>query len=412
VTTGPNRSKAFLFSGLVRQPADALLAVIGMHRADPRPDKIDVGVGIYRDALGATPVMQSVKVAETRLLAEQASKSYLGAEGDQRFTDLIAEVALGEAVAHDPRITGVQTPGGTGALRLAAELIARSGRTPSIWIGAPTWLNHGPIFHEAGLEVRSHPYFDQVSGELDFDAFLSGLCEASAGDVVLLHGCCHNPTGTAFSDEQWATLGKLISKRGLVPLIDLAYQGLGEGLEHDAAGTRAMLDAVPEALVAYSCDKNFAMYRERVGALWVQASNAAATATVRENMLVLARSLWSMPPDHGAAAIRIILEDPALTADWRAELAGMCRRIRSLRLRLGGAHPALAPIARQQGLFALLPISGTDVVRLRERHGIYMRSSGRINIAGLREESVDRFVEALEPHFQIPERSIRALSQR
>jgi aromatic-amino-acid transaminase len=390
-----------LFGGLMRQPPDALLAVIGMHRSDPRPEKIDVGVGVYRDEEGTTPVMRSVKDAEKRLLIEQASKSYLGAEGDQRFTDLIAEVALGETIAHDPRITGVQTPGGTGALRLAAELVARSGRAPSVWIGAPTWPNHGPIFREAGLTVRSHAYFDEGSGELDFDAFVVGLDEAQPGDVVVLHGCCHNPTGTAFSDEQWSTLAERVSRRGLVPLIDLAYQGLGEGLEKDAAGTRAMLAAVPEALVAYSCDKNFAMYRERVGALWVQSGHAAATAAVRENMLVLARSLWSMPPDHGAAAIRIILEDEEMKADWRFELEGVCRRIRSLRSLLGAAHPALAPIARQQGLFALLPIGAADVAQLRQRHGIYMPDSGRINIAGLREESVGRFVTALEPHLQL-----------
>lgn len=390
-----------LFGALLRQPPDALLAVIGMHRADPRAEKIDVGVGVYRDENGATPVMRSVKAAEERLLADQVSKSYLGAEGDQRFTDLIAEIALGEDIARDPRVTGIQTPGGTGALRLAAELIARSGRAPSVWIGSPTWPNHGPIFREAGLAVRSHAYFDRARGELDFDAFVAGLDEASVGDIIVLHGCCHNPTGTTFSDAQWRTLADLASRRGLVPLLDLAYQGLGKGLDEDAAGTRAMLAAVPEALVAYSCDKNFAMYRERVGALWVQSANTAATAPIRENMLVLARSLWSMPPDHGAAAIRIILENAMMTADWRTELAEMCARIRLLRLQLGGAHPALAPVARQQGLFALLPIGSASVAELRDRHAIYMPDSGRINIAGLREDTVDRFVAALEPHLQV-----------
>lgn len=392
--------EASLFAGLMRQPPDALLAVIGMHRSDPRSEKIDVGVGVYRDEEGATPVMRSVKEAEKRLLIEQTTKSYLGAEGDQRFTDLIAEVALGETIAHDPRITGVQTPGGTGALRLAAELVARSGRAPSIWIGSPTWPNHGPIFREAGLAVRSHAYFDESSGELDFDAFVAGLGEALAGDVVVLHGCCHNPTGTSFSAAQWSTLAELVSGRGLVPLIDLAYQGLGEGLEQDAAGTRAMLAAVPEALIAYSCDKNFAMYRERVGALWVWSGSAAATAAIRENMLVLARSLWSMPPDHGAAAIRVILEDPVLAADWHDELAGMCARIQSIRARLGDAHPALSPIGWQQGLFALLPVTPASVIELRERYAIYMPASGRINIAGLRDGIVDRFVAAVVPYLQ------------
>lgn len=398
-------SATALFDTLDRQPADPLLAVIGMHRADPRSDKIDVGVGVYRDAAGATPVMRAVKAAEARLLSGQVSKSYLGAEGDQRFTDLLATVALGEGQAADARITGIQTPGGTGALRLAAELIARSGRAPTIWIGTPTWPNHGPIFREADLTVRTHAYFDATRSDIDFDAFLVALAEAKAGDVVLLHGCCHNPTGTAFSTEQWRSLAMFVAARGLVPLIDLAYQGLGAGLDEDAAGMRAMLAAVPEALVAYSCDKNFALYRERVGALWVQAATPAAAVPIRETMLVLARSLWSMPPDHGAAVVRLILDDADLAASWRAELVEMCARINDLRAALGGAHPALAPIARQQGLFALLPIDRETVAALREQHGIYMPDAGRINIAGLRTETIAPFVAALAPYlFEAPTR--------
>jgi len=392
------RPAAPLFSQLERQPADALLAVIAMHRADPRPDKIDVGVGVYRDADGATPVMRAIKTAEARLLAGQDSKGYLGAEGDQRYTDLLGEIALGRELAADPRITGIQTPGGTGALRLAAELIARSDQARTIWVGTPTWPNHGPIFREAGLAVRTHAYFDATRSEIDFDAFLAGLAEAKAGDVVLLHGCCHNPTGTAFTAGQWRTVTALCVAQGLVPLIDLAYQGLGEGLEADAAGMRAILAAVPEAMVAYSCDKNFALYRERVGALWVQASTADAALPVRETLLVLARSLWSMPPDHGAAAVRVILDDPDLAADWRAELAAMCARINALRAALGAAHPALAPIARQQGLFALLPIDRAAVAALRADHGIYMPDSGRINIAGLHIGVIPTFVDALAAH--------------
>ncbi|QNQ10578.1 aromatic amino acid transaminase [Sphingomonas alpina] len=391
-------SAAALFDTLDRQPADALLAVIGMHRADPRPDKIDVGVGVYRDATGTTPVMRAVKMAETRLLAGQDSKSYLGAEGDQGYTDQLATIALGGTLAADTRITGIQTPGGTGALRLAAELIARSGKAPTIWIGTPTWPNHGPIFREAKLTVRTHAYFDAARSDLDFEAYVAGLAEARAGDVLLLHGCCHNPTGTAFSEEQWQILTALAVARGLVPLIDLAYQGLGHGLDEDAAGMRGMLAAVPEALLAYSCDKNFALYRERVGALWVQAATPAAAVPVRETMLVLARSLWSMPPDHGAAVVRLILEDAELARDWRAELTEMRTRINDLRTALGQAHPALAPIAGQQGLFALLPINRDAVAALRAAHGIYMPDAGRINIAGLRSETVAPFVESLTPH--------------
>ena len=389
---------ASLFGGLKRQPPDGLLAVIGMHRADPRPDKIDVGVGVYRDDHGDTTVMHAVKAAEAALLNGQTSKGYLGAEGDQRFTDLVAGIALGQDVLRNGRITGMQTPGGTGALRLAAELLAVSGREPTVWMGSPTWPNHGPIFHGAGLAIRDHPYFDPVLRDVDFQAFVDGLAGAAGGDVVVLHGCCHNPTGTGFSPDQWAAIADIVVRRGLVPLVDLAYQGLGTGLEEDAAGARAILAAVPEAMIAYSCDKNFALYRERVGALWVQSANTATTVPVRETMLGLARSLWSMPPDHGAAAVRTILEDGTLTADWRSELTAMCGRIRTLRLLLGNAHPALAPLARQQGLFALLPIDRAAVINLRERHAIYMPDSGRINVAGLRVDTIGQFVAALGPY--------------
>lgn len=391
-------SSGALFDGLDRQPPDALLAVIGLHRADPRPDKIDVGVGVYRDASGATPIMRAVHAAEARLLAERDTKSYLGAEGDQTFTDLIAAIALGGTLAGDRRVSGVQTPGGTGALRLAAELIARSDRRPRVWIGQPTWPNHGPIFVEAGLTVAPHPYFDAAGRDIDFAGMAAALDRASPGDVVLLHGCCHNPTGTCFSDAQWQELTILFGARGLVPLIDLAYQGLGRGLDDDARGFRRLVAALPEALLAYSCDKNFALYRERVGALFVQAATPSAAVRVRDTMLVLARSMWSMPPDHGAAIVRTILEDAELTRVWRAELAEMCARINRLRCLLGAGHPSLAPIAAQQGLFALLPLRPGAVAALRDRHGIYLPDSGRINIAGLREDVVARFVDALTLH--------------
>ncbi|WP_054586821.1 amino acid aminotransferase [Sphingopyxis macrogoltabida] len=383
-----------LFGALDRQPPDALLAVIGMHRADPRPDKIDVGVGVYRDASGATPVMRAVKQAEARLLAAQPSKAYLGAEGDQRFTDLLAGIALGPELAASDRITGVQTPGGTGALRLGAELLARSG-AGTIWVGTPTWPNHEPIFREAGLTVRHHAYFDAEKAGIDEQAFLSSLDAAAPGDVVLLHGCCHNPTGTALSPDQWQRLVAKLAERRLIPFVDLAYQGLGKDLDADAAGTRTLLAAVPEALLAYSCDKNFALYRERVGALWVQSAVPETSAAVRDTMLVLARSLWSMPPDHGAAVVRVILEDDDLAAEWRAELDAMCARINRLRTLLAATHPALASIAQQQGLFALLPIDAAAVEALRAQHAIYMPASGRINIAGLNEDNVARFAAAV-----------------
>ena len=248
--------------------------------------------------------------------------------------------------------------------------------------------------------MRTHRYYDASRSEIDFDAFVAGLGDAAGGDVVLLHGCCHNPTGTALSPEQWQAVTQLIAERGLVPLVDLAYQGLGQGLDADAEGMRGLMAAVPEALVAYSCDKNFALYRERTGALWVQAATPAAALPIRDTMLVLARSLWSMPPDHGAAVVRIILDDAALAADWRAELTEMCGRINHLRAVLGAAHPALAPIARHQGLFAMLPIDRAAVIALREHRAIYMPDSGRINIAGLSETTISPFVAALTPYLR------------
>jgi aromatic-amino-acid transaminase len=394
----PSSPIASVFDTLELQQPDALLALIGLHRRDPRPGKIDLGVGVFRDEAGGTPVMAAIKAAEARLLADQDTKAYLGAEGNVRFTELLADVALGGDLAADPRVTGVQTPGGTGALRLGAELLARARPGATVWIGAPTWPNHSGIFREAGLAIRSHAFFDITRSTIDFYAMLVALAEAARGDVLLLHGCCHNPSGAQFSPEQWAALAKFCNERGLIPFIDIAYQGLGSGLEEDAAGMRLVLNANPDALVAYSCDKNFALYRERVGALWVLSASIPATTAVRDNMLVLARMLWSMPPDHGAASVRIILDDPKLTAAWKAELGDMRARLNQLRALLGAAHPALAPIARQQGLFALLPIDRTAVHALRNTHGIYMADSARINVAGLRTDTIPVLMAALSPY--------------
>lgn len=387
-----------LFGGLEPQSADALLGLIALYQQDTRPDKIDLGVGVYRDDVGATPVMRAVKSAEQHLAANQSSKSYLGAEGDTQFVKLLASIVFGDTLAKDERLTGVQTPGGTGALRLAAELVARGSPDARIWIGAPTWPNHCPIFTEAGIEVRSHHYYDALSGEIDFEAMIAGLDNAYPGDVVLLHGCCHNPTGTGFSQAQWQTISSMLAARKLVPLIDLAYQGLGAGLDGDAWATRLIVSALPEAIIAYSCDKNFGLYRDRVGALWVKGNDGERTMAIRDNILTLARSIWSMPPDHGAAVVRVILEDTGRSADWRRELEAMRTRIARLRAALAGADPRLAPLGRQNGMFAMLPLSREAVLSLRGSHGIYMADSGRINIAGLRAETVELFVAAIAPH--------------
>jgi aromatic-amino-acid transaminase len=385
------------FATLQAQPADALLGLITQFRSDPRADKIDLGVGVYRDETGATPVLRAVKAADAVLLAEQDSKGYLAPEGDAEFTRLLAGVVLGETIATDVRLTGVQTPGGTGALRLGADLIALARPAARVWIGAPTWPNHAPIFAQAGLEVRPHRFFDAGTGSIDFAGMIEDLAQAAPGDILLLHGCCHNPTGADFSRNEWATIAAICVERGLVPFIDLAYQGLGDGLDIDAAETRRLLAAVPDALVAYSCDKNFGLYRERVGAFWFWSADPVVTATARSNILSMGRSLWSMPPDHGAAIVRIILQSPALRAQWLDELDTMRSRLNSLRQALGDAHRVLASIGTQRGMFAMLPLSPQEVASLRDAHGIYMAASGRINIAGLRLDIIPALVAALSP---------------
>ena len=383
-----------VFGALAAQPADALLALIGAFRSDLRADKIDVGVGVYRDLEGRTPVLRAVKEAERRLVESQPSKGYLGPEGDVGYFDALKPIIFGE-FDFDERLSGLQTPGGTGALRLAAELIARARPGARIWVGNPTWPNHPPILKAAGLVVADYEHFDVVTQTLTIDRMLDALSDAAPGDVALLHGCCHNPTGADLDVDQWTAVATLLRDRGVLPLIDLAYQGLGTGLEEDALGTRIMLDIVGEGLVAHSCDKNFGLYRERVGALYALSASSEQSHIVQSNLLSLTRANWSMPPDHGAAIVRVILEDAALNADWRTELAEMRDRIQQIRDLLAQADPALAPLANQRGMFSTLPLSVGDVARLREMHGIYMPSSGRINLAGLTPETVVPFVDAL-----------------
>jgi aromatic-amino-acid transaminase len=367
-----------LFDGVPPEPADALLQLIGMYARDPRAHKIDVGVGVFRDDFGETPVLKAVKLAEQKLLQTELSKSYLGAEGDVGFTHLLTPFIFGANATRNALLRGIQTPGGTGALRLAFEFVAGLNPNAKIWVGSPTWANHVPIINASRLSPSLHAYFDAGSGVLDFDAMVSSLTEMARGDVMLLHGCCHNPTGADLSISQWHEIAKLLEKRGVLPLIDLAYQGLGEGLEPDAAGMRCVLETVPEALIAYSCDKNFGLYRERVGGLWVKAANDGGAALAYSKLLSLARCLWSMPPSHGAAVVRTILEDAGLQELWRGELGAMRERIIGLRSKLSTMHPRLEPLAE-----------------LRLSNAIYMAGSGRINIAGLRDDTIRPFAEAI-----------------
>ena len=389
-----------LLERLLLQPPDGLLALIGAFRNDPRPGCIDVGVGVYKDAAGRTPVLRAVKTAERILLEDQPTKTYLGPEGDVGFFELLAPMVLGDAHSGRP-LAGIQTPGGTGALRLAAETIAAADPQVRVLVGAPTWPNHLPIIAAAGLPTREYRYFDVATQRIDFDAMLAACRQARPRDVVLIHGCCHNPCGADLSLEQWTELGRTIADRGLLPLIDLAYQGLGDGLDDDAAGMRLLLDAVPEALIAYSCDKNFGLYRERVGALFAIGADAATARSVQSNLLALARANWSMPPDHGAAIVRTILERPELATDWRAELTEMRQRIQDMRRLLAAASPALSFLAGQKGMFSTLPLSPADVAVLRERSAVYMAGSGRINIAGITPDHAAAFAAAVSPFLRL-----------
>lgn len=383
-----------MFDQLQPQPPDGLLALIRAFHEDPRTDKLDLGVGVYRDESGATPIFRAIKAAERRLHEEQATKSYLGPEGDMRFVELLRPIVFG-ASDPGPRLTGVQSPGGTGALRLAAELIVSARPGTRIHLGLPSWPNHAPMFRAAGLEVVTFPYVDIATQRLDFDAMMSALEKADAGDAVLLNGCCHNPTGADLDLDQWDAVAGIVARRGLFPLVDLAYQGLGRGLEADAIGFRRVLDAADEALIAYSCDKNFGLYRDRVGAVYAKARDTDGAATVLGNLAFLARVNWSMPPDHGAAAVRLVLEDAELTRDWRVELDGMCARINAVRAALARADRRLAFLTLQSGMFCNLAMPKGAVERLRAEHGIYMAGSGRMNLAGLQVGDAGKLVAAL-----------------
>ena len=390
LTTKSNARLADL--GAVR--SDSLLKLITLANADSRADKIDVGVGVYRDGQGRTPVMRAVKAAEKKLWEAQDSKSYLGMRGDAAFAELLRPILLGSHAA-DRRIDGVQTPGGCGALRLGFQLVAKANPSARVLVGTPTWPNHVPIISGTGLEIFEYGYYDRDGRQVRFEAMLDALASARAGDVVLLHGCCHNPTGADLDAEQWREVTKAIVERGLIPFVDIAYQGLGRGLEWDAAGLRGILEACDEVIVAQSCDKNFSCYRDRVGSLWIKSGSKATTARAMVHTLQNAREMWSMPPDHGAATVRIILEDDELRARWLVELAAIRERINSVRDRIAAADPRLAFIGRQFGMFSLLPLSKPQVHALREDHSIYMADSGRFNVVGMADRDLDRFTAAV-----------------
>ena len=373
---------------------DSLIALIGMVNADPRPDKIDVGVGVFRDGAGNTPILKVMKEAEQRLLDTQVTKAYLGSSGDKRFAELLRPILLGPH-ASDDRIMGLQTPGGCGALRLGFELLAAANPDARVFLGTPTWPNHPPIVRAVGLQAVEYAYYERGQAIIRFEDMMAALSTGEPGDIALLHGCCHNPTGADLSEDQWREVVRVVSERGLIPLIDIAYQGFGRGLDEDAFGVRAMLDACDEMIVAQSCDKNFSCYRDRVGSLWIKTRSADATKTAMAHVHQIAREMWSMPPDHGAACVHIILEDQELHARWLVELAAMRDRINAVRQRIAAADPRIAYIGRQFGMFSMLPLSKEQVLKLRSDEAIYMAESGRFNVVGMGDNQLDRFIAAV-----------------
>ncbi|MEZ5958900.1 MAG: aromatic amino acid transaminase [Hyphomonadaceae bacterium] len=373
---------------------DPLLKIIKMFREDPRTDKIDLGVGVYKDATGTTPVMKAVKDAEALLLATQKTKTYVGQQGDVDFLRLVGQLAFGEL---SQGFAAIQAVGGTGALRLGCDLLRESG-AKRILLPAPCWPNHPSIVRAARLEPIEIPFFDIAEQRIDMDTLIGGFAQVERGDAVILQACCHNPLGADLSIEQWKQLAEALNARGVIPFVDLAYQGFGDGIEEDVAGARTLLELVPEAVIAVSEAKSFGIYRERVGALFVKAAEKARPA-VMSNLAAIARANYSMPPDHGAAIVREVLSDDALRASWREELDQIRGHIKRTRQQLAAARVNSIPmhlIAAQKGMFSTLPLTETQVTALREVHGIYMTDAARINVAGLREADIPRFVEALK----------------
>ncbi|MEJ0022233.1 MAG: aromatic amino acid transaminase [Alphaproteobacteria bacterium] len=389
-----------MLENLKTEPPDPILSLIDMLRADKRPGKIDLGVGVYVDEYGRTPVMDAVKRAEKKLHNEQTSKAYVASVGDSGFTAQVRQLVFGAALSQTlgARLAGFQVAGGMAALRLGGEVLKRAG-CENVWLGEPTWAIHPPVISASGLAARWYDYFDSATQTLKFDAMMSALSGAKAGEAVLLHACCHNPSGADLDPAQWRALAALMHQRGLIPFIDLAYQGLGDGLEEDASGLRVVLEAAPEAVIAVSESKTFGLYRERTGALFLLAKDEQGARVALSNGLVAARVAYSMPPDHGAAVVRAVLEDDALKRNWQRELDVMRKRIKTLRALLADRAAAaglnLESVRTQRGMFSMLPLTSAQTLELRAAHGVYMPENGRINIAGISPERVDDLVDKL-----------------
>lgn len=389
-----------MLGNLKAQPADKILALMAKYKEDPRDAKIDLGVGVYKNAEGKTPVMRAVKEAERRLVEEQDSKSYVALAGDPAFADAMIGLVLGDAVARN-QIAAIATPGGTGAVRQAFELVKMANPNARVFVSNPTWPNHVSILKYVGIETVAYRYFDTDTRAVDFDGMLADLGQAKEGDVVLLHGCCHNPTGANLNLTQWQTVVDLINEKGLIAMIDIAYQGFGDGLDDDAAATRLVASSIKEGLIAASCSKNFGVYRERTGILMAISDDAGQTPLVQQNLNFLNRQNYSFPPDHGARVVTTILTDPELRADWAAELEEIRIGMLALRQQLADELQKLSGsdrfgfIAEHRGMFSQIGTTPELVEKMREDNGIYMVSDSRMNIAGLNEKTIPLLAKAI-----------------
>lgn len=392
-----------MFDQLTSLPPDPILGLMAAYRADTNPHKIDLGVGVYKDESGTTPVMKAVKAAEARLLSDQNSKSYVAPVGLDTFNQAVADLVFGETLNRQlgPRRVTFQTPGGCGGLRLAAEFIQRVKPGTRILVSDPTWANHVPLLGDAGLEIATYPYYDRASHSIRFDEMMAVLATAGPSDLVLLHGCCHNPCGADLTREQWQEVASLAEKNGFIPFIDLAYHGLGDGLEDDAYGLRLLAATVPEMIVVNSCSKNFGLYRERTGGLSIITASEQSSRAAASQIASIARGIYSMPPDHGASVVAEILLDPALRQQWGNELAEVRQRINALRSQLVSALKQrnvaedFGFIEREKGMFSFLGLSVAQVQTLVTDYSVYLVDSSRINVAGINNSNIDYLADAI-----------------
>ncbi|NVJ61286.1 MAG: aspartate/tyrosine/aromatic aminotransferase [Gammaproteobacteria bacterium] len=393
-----------MFDRLPELPADSLLGLISMFRDDTNPKKVDLGVGVYRDEAGHTAIMKAVQKAQQMHLDQEDSKTYIGPVGVPGFVEGIKGLVLGNdsATIKDNRIAAIQTPGGCGALRVGSEFLKRLNSDFTVWVSDPTWANHIPLIRSAGLTIKTYPYFDTSTGAVNFDAMDEQLAKLGPNDVVLLHGCCHNPTGADLSFDHWKTITERALETGFIPYVDIAYQGLGDGLEEDVAGVRYLSERVPEMVIATSCSKNFGLYRERTGCLLIQTESAQTAKAIQTQIQDVARANYSMSPAYGGFLVDIVLHNEALNREWKEELDAMATRVKSLRhglleqIKAQGVSQNFDFITEQKGMFSYLGISKEQVTQLRNDFSIYMADSSRINVAGLNTQCLEYVAQALK----------------